>query len=335
MKNQDQTLNLDTLRLPLSGFRFLNTNRAEDVDWALSENFNNGMVTIFQEKKFKLIYNHVSIGSVSFNVAATSSGYAVHANQDMESFVLIDLTHGQLDVQANNKKVLCVPGKLAAVLDFVHPALISIRPFYSNTTVRFTRAAIEQTLERHLGKPLRAPLQFTPQVDLSQPGPKRLRAILNQVIATFEQDAALSEAPLLVGQYEQLLLTALLTCLDHNASKLLRAPAKPAPSKIVAMAESFLEAHADKPLNLGDLSALTGMSARSIQLAFQKHRGYSPSRFLRECRLTRARDILRRAAPGTSLLAVSLACGFASQSLFCRLYRERFGEKPSETLAKT
>jgi len=48
-----------------------------------------------------------------------------------------------------------------------------------------------------------------------------------------------------------------------------------------------------------------------------------------------AREMLRRATPGATVLSVALACGFASQSFFGRLYRERFGEKPSETAAKS
>jgi AraC-like DNA-binding protein len=335
MSKNDQVLNLDKLPIPLSSYNFFSTNNADDINMALSDNFHDGYAKIFQEKKFKMVYNYVKLGDLSLNAAATSSGFNIHANNDMRSFALIYVTHGKLEVRARNRMSFCIPNKFATVLDFEHPSVISVQPFYNNVTLRFTRAAIEQTLEKLVGVAVRNPLRFVDQIDLSRRGPQRLIAIVNQVITLFEQDTALPREPLLVGQYEQLLLTALLTCLDHNAQDLLRAPSTPAPPKIVKLVEAFIEANADKPLNLGDLSALTGMSARSIQLAFQKHRGYSPSRFLRGCRLARARDMLRRAAPGTSLLSIALASGFASQSLFCRLYRQRFGETPSETAAKS
>jgi len=179
---------------------------------------------------------------------------------------------------------------------------------------------------------LRLPLDFAPAVDFTQAGPRRLLAMLDNVIAAFEQETSLAQEPLLVAQYEALLLTGLLACLPHNhVSQLAKTPA-PAPHKIVGLVEAYIEANADRPLRLRDLADVTGVGVRSIQLAFQKHRGYSPSRFLRECRLARARQALRQANPETTILSVALLCGFASQSLFCRLYRERYGEKPSETM---
>lgn len=334
MSSSGKILDIDRLHLPLANHPFLETSKAADIDRALFSNFNNGYIEIHKEKKFKIIYNCLKIGSVSINAAATSSSCSMYGESSMESFVFIFLTHGSLDIRSQDTSLTCVPGHLGTVFDFDQPSVFSMHPFYNNITLRFTRAAIEETLAKFTGKTPRSPLRFARKVDLSAPGPQRLVAILNQIITLFEQDTALSRSPLLVGQFEQLILTALLTCLEHNAQAQLLAPPPPAPPKVITLVEGFIEANADKPLCLGDLADLTGMSARSIQLAFKKHRGYSPSRFLRECRLSRARDMLRRAMPGTSLLSVSLACGFASQSLFCRLYRERFGEKPSETAAK-
>ncbi|EFL52533.1 transcriptional regulator, AraC family [Solidesulfovibrio fructosivorans JJ]] len=335
MPDGNNLLDVDSIYIPLSPYRYFETNSPDDVNAALSENFRNGHIDVVNKKKFKMIYNHVKIGHVSFNAAASSAGFHIHAAIDIKSFVLIFVTHGRLEARIKGKTSLCIPDKLASLLDFDQPSVIAVEPFYNNMTVRFARVAVERMLEKLTGKPLRHALRFANQIDLSQPGPKRLLAIINQVAALYEHDTALAQEPLLVGQYEQLLLTALLTCLEHNARGALLAPPLPAPPKVVALVENFLEANADKPLNLGDLADLTNMSARSIQLAFKKHRGYSPSRFLRECRLSRARDLLRCAAPGTSVLSVSLACGFASQSLFSRLYRERFGEKPSESVART
>lgn len=334
MSKNDSILNLDNIFIPLSKYRILETRNTSEIDDMLSSNFHNGHTNIFQEKKFQIRYNYLSIGDISFNAAATSSGYSIQAAQDMQSFALVHVTHGRLEFRDSRNCFQCVPNKLACLLDFERPSVVSIHPHYNNMTVRFTRAILERTLETLVGQPLRKRLRFTNQIDLSQPGPQRLLAIINQITSFFEQDTGLAEVPLLVGQYEQLLVTALLTCLEHNAHNLLHAPSKPAPPRVITLVESYIEANADKPLNLGDLSALTALGARSIQLAFRKHRGYSPSRFLRECRLARARDMLRHAAPGVSLLSVSLACGFASQSLFCRLYRQRFGETPSETAAK-
>ncbi|WP_428561349.1 MAG: AraC family transcriptional regulator [Solidesulfovibrio sp. DCME] len=334
MADTNTTLDLTGLSVPLQAFPYLRTNEPEAINSALAANFHNGSIDILRKKSFEIVYNHCNLGAVSFNAAATNAACAFHGDSDPRSFALIIVSHGAVDIRTNGATLACRPRKAASLLDFEHRSVISVHPYYNNLTLRFTRPAIEEALAKLSGQAPRGPLRFENQLDLTRPGPRRLLAIVDQVIALFEQDPGLTQEPLLVAKYEQLVLTALLTCLDHNASALLRTPPPPAPPKVVLAAEAYIEANADKPLRLADLAALTGLSVRSIQLAFRKHRGYSPSRFLRECRLARAREMLRRAEPGTSLLAVSLACGFASQSLFCRLYRERFGEKPSETLAK-
>jgi len=53
---------------------------------------------------------------------------------------------------------------------------------------------------------------------------------------------------------------------------------------------------------------------------------------MQECRLAKSRQMLKIALPGTTVLSVAHACGFASQGYFSKLYREKFGEKPSDTL---
>ncbi|WP_051261254.1 AraC family transcriptional regulator [Desulfovibrio inopinatus] len=335
MNTAENFLNLDRIYIPLSRHAYFNTNSPDDVNAALYNNFHNGHIDVFNKNKFKMVYNFINIGNISLNAAASSSGFHIHADSDINSFVLIIVSHGELQVRAKNTSLYSVPNERACLLDFEQPCVIAVNTFYNNMTVRFNRLATEHMLEKLTGKPLRTRLRFTNQIDLSQPGPKRLLTLINQITTFFEQDEELIQEHLLVAQYEQLLFTAFLTCLEHNAHSSLYAAQPSAPPKVVGLVENFIEANADKPLNLGDLADLTGMSARSIQLAFKKHRGYSPSQFLRQCRLTRARDMLRNATPGTTVLSVSLACGFGSQSFFCRLYRERFGEKPSETAAKS
>ena len=51
-------------------------------------------------------------------------------------------------------------------------------------------------------------------------------------------------------------------------------------------------------------------------------------------KLRRAREMLSAAATETSVTAVAFVCGFGNLGHFARDYRETFGERPSETLAR-
>lgn len=326
---------MTSLCLPrLAGYQVLDTQAAEDIEETLVANFHSGHVAVPDKKLFKLVYNYLDLGGTSINAATATSSYTIEAKEDHASFVFIFLYEGALSVRAKNLQLRCLPGSVGAVLDFNLPSTISINNFYNNITIRFNRFAIESMLEKAVGKPLRRPLAFTPQVELASVPSQRLLAIIEHIVSQFEQDTGLAQAPMLTTQYDQLLLAGLLECLDHNARHLFDKAAPPAAPKVVALSEAYIEANADKPLRLTDLADLTGLGVRSIQLAFHKHRGYSPSAFLRECRLARARDMLRQADPGVTVLSVALACGFASQGLFARLYRKRYGETPSATAGK-
>lgn len=86
------------------------------------------------------------------------------------------------------------------------------------------------------------------------------------------------------------------------------------------------------PLTLADIEALSGISARGLQYAFQERFGCSPMAWVREQRLLVARERLLRGK--CSVMEVAVSCGFGSSSLFTRYYQARFSETPSNTLKK-
>ena len=84
------------------------------------------------------------------------------------------------------------------------------------------------------------------------------------------------------------------------------------------------------------LSAATGGSPRSIQLAFAERVHTTPLRYFRAIRLHRARNaLLARAGDRSATIGdIAAAHGFCNWSRFTQLYRRQFGEAPSETRAR-
>lgn len=98
----------------------------------------------------------------------------------------------------------------------------------------------------------------------------------------------------------------------------------------------YIRSHLGEPLALGDLERVYGLGARSLQIAFRRETGLSPTRWICEERLTLARERLREAArtDGSSVADVAARCGFRRLASFSREYSRRFGELPSETIAR-
>jgi len=321
--------------LPLSSFPRIDTNDPEIIRKALSSAYGGAKVDIQAPRNFSAIHNCIEFERLSLHYAEVNTGFRLHAPSLRNTLTLYVVLEGELAIHSRAAEFSCSPGDCAAMLDFQNPVTLAQRRGHKALFLRMRRHALEDTLARLLGVTVLAPLAFPPAVDLAAPGPRHLVALLTRLADLFDSEPALLRLPPLVARYEDLLLTALLTCLPHNHRHRFVATAQPSVPKVVRMAEAYLEANADKPLRMADLARVVGMGTRSIQMAFQRHRGYSPSHFLRECRLARARHLLAQSAPGTTVLAVALTCGFGSQSHFTLCYRNRFGETPFETLRRS
>ncbi|MEO0913089.1 MAG: helix-turn-helix domain-containing protein, partial [Pseudomonadota bacterium] len=82
------------------------------------------------------------------------------------------------------------------------------------------------------------------------------------------------------------------------------------------------------------LAAALGMSERTLGRRMNEVLNTTPAAFIRQSRLTLARDLLRLRHHNT-VAEVAYATGFASVSHFAKLYRGEFGETPSQTLRST
>lgn len=96
-----------------------------------------------------------------------------------------------------------------------------------------------------------------------------------------------------------------------------------------------IEANLRRRVTLTDMEAWSGRTARALQLAFHKRFGFGPMQWLRERRLQLVRNDLLTARPGATVREIAAACGVARMATLIPEYTRRFGELPSETLARS
>lgn len=100
-----------------------------------------------------------------------------------------------------------------------------------------------------------------------------------------------------------------------------------AASKDIAAARAFIDRHYARPLTVEQLAGLAGLSRFHFIRAFRAQAGCTPHRYLRDRRLTRARELLV-----TTPIPVTEICdrvGFQSLGSFCNLFRRETGETPA------
>lgn len=104
-----------------------------------------------------------------------------------------------------------------------------------------------------------------------------------------------------------------------------------APRHVLA-AERHIREHAHLAPTLSELARASGVSVRTLTGAFREYRGCTPMDTLREQRLQGVRAELLLAGKGTTVRTVAAAWGYVNLGLFAAVYKQRFGELPSQTL---
>ncbi len=97
---------------------------------------------------------------------------------------------------------------------------------------------------------------------------------------------------------------------------------------LVAQLCEYMQAHLEAGLTLTDLEAFSGLSARSLQMAFKKQLGCSPMQWLTMQKLHKVHDKLARADSSESVTSLAVTY-FPNLGDFARYYRRQFGELPS------
>ena len=91
-------------------------------------------------------------------------------------------------------------------------------------------------------------------------------------------------------------------------------------------ATEMIAAHLDGGITVEELAAVCGLSASRFAHAFRNSFGIAPYQWLQARRIDRAKTML--AGPAGPPADVALACGFADQSHFGRVFRRAVGMSP-------
>lgn len=233
-------------------------------------------------------------------------------------------SNGATTIIHGDKSCVTSPGQ-SAELDYGHG--------FEQLVLRVSADSLVRKLTSLLEIKPRGPIEFDPSQVVDSSADRVLQDLLKFMIRQIDDNPA--GLPLLVSrELEQSLIVGFLTSRVSNFTELLAADRKDVAPWQVRRAEEYIEANWDQAITIEKLAHETGVGTRALFAAFSRSRGYSPMAFAKMVRLKHARIMLQQATLTTSVTAVALACGFANQGHFARGYRETFGERPSETLAR-
>ena len=200
--------------------------------------------------------------------------------------------------------------------------------------IRIERAALERQFTQMYARPPRGALEFTPAIAAPLAAGAGLRRMVDWL---FEEASGgeLMEHPMVAARIQETLLVALLDILPHNQSEPMRPGSTMVLPRFVVRAQEFIDQHAHEPLTAGTIAEHAAIGVRSLFAGFRKYRDTTPMAYLKDVRLDRVRaELLQAPATRGSVTRIAMGWGFSHFGLFSASYRRRFGELPSQTLAR-
>ncbi len=156
--------------------------------------------------------------------------------------------------------------------------------------------------------------------------------LLFGALAAAERDADAFATSQARASLERALLDAFARAVTAADGTLPPDRAKLPATRLVRLAEDYLESHLHTPVYVADLCGVTGASERTLRNAFHSVYGVGPTRYLVYRRLAMARRALKHAQPGDTVTAVATRNGLWDLGRFAADYRALYGEPPSATL---
>ncbi|WP_395309124.1 helix-turn-helix transcriptional regulator [Mycobacterium sp. AMU20-3851] len=176
--------------------------------------------------------------------------------------------------------------------------------------------------------------RFTGLVPVSA-GAARTLATTERFLSRLLTDQEDTDNRILLASAGRLLASALLTAFPNDL------PPEDVPADadafpvLLRQAIEFIQDNAAHDIGVSDVAAALYLSPRTVQYMFRRHLDTTPTAYLRDIRLARAREeLIASDRSVTTVAATAARWGFAHTGRFAVIYRRAFGESPHETLRR-
>ncbi len=281
---------------------------------------------------FAATFHAVLIRDVTLGYLDYTTAVRIEARELPDDHLVVVPATGTSTITTTGTEVTTSP-VMASLPRPGQPMTIDCGADAAHLVVRISRQALETHLGRLLGRTVDRPIEFDPAFDLSTGAASRWNFAVQMLHAELYETDSLLHQSAGVGPLEEFLMSALLYCQASNFRSQLD-PSARRTGRIVTDAMDFIEHHLAEPISVDDIAAKVEVSVRTLQNQFARDLDQTPTRYLRERRLDRARSDLADATVGSGVSVTDVATrwGFTHLGRFAAVYKSRFGESPSQTL---
>jgi AraC-like DNA-binding protein len=317
--------------LPLSGHSIIRTRDPEEVRAFLSSRGIGFGIAAKDARRLDACLNCIALPNLYISYVHYDAEVSVWTTEANCDFWVVPPIRGPFETVLGRHERVCIPGG-AVVMSPRRGGLIRSSAGSARLSLRLLGPALIRHLSALLGEPIDAPLQLAPAMDLTHGYGRSIAGHLRQAIADAESGGSLLCDRAIARSFEEFVLTALLLSHPHSYSEPLRRLDRPAAPRDVKRAIDFIEARLDSVVTLADIVAASGVPGRTLFRHFKDRHGVSPMRYLRLARFRKVREALQQGGLDQDVAEVATRWGFEHMGRFAVEYRQRFGERPSDTL---
>lgn len=158
---------------------------------------------------------------------------------------------------------------------------------------------------------------------------EELETLLHLLTLVCQEAEAGSITPQLLGHYNRVVASKLMTMLRHNVR--IESPALQSASfdRLV----QYIEENIKRDISIEELSRQARISVRSLYLLFDKHLQTTPKNFIRQKKLERVYcHLMDPACKVANITAIAMDYGFTHLGRFSECYKAAFGVLPSASM---
>jgi AraC-like DNA-binding protein len=287
-----------------------------------------------RSRRCRVQLRYVKLSVLTLSYGSFSAPMEIRSAPDRPFYAVYFRRYGSAEYTVGKRSFVTSPMR-GSFLPGMQPVRVVTGPNWHTFGTKIPPEVFGSELSKLLDREIVRPVEFNPAVDYDRGAGRYVRQLLGRLYKECRSNESGSLVSLGLRQMEHSLISLILEGLEHNYAKFVNGPNREIAPWQLRVVEDFIFESADQPLTLGELAAVGGVSARSLQSMFIRRRGCSPMQFLRRVRFERVREELLDPKPETTVTSAALRWGFLHLSRFAADYQARFGEKPSETLRRT
>ncbi|MEQ8514482.1 MAG: AraC family transcriptional regulator, partial [Chromatocurvus sp.] len=275
---------------------------------------------------------HIPFRGISFNYMQYGTESRIEPGY-LKDFYLIQLPlQGRAHVESGGKVIESNPARASVI----NPSALT-KMVWSHDCRQFTVQITKERLERIAASCLGIPVQEAIVFDTAMENGTAQHAPwwrhLFSFICEYSQECSFYRNTEILETELDNIIKALLYSLNHNYTAPLLHDAHTVRPRHVRLAMDYIHEHISENLSMDTLVALTGVSERRLYDGFRRFQNISPMRYVQQTRLKAVRSALQTCRD-TSVTEVATKYGFTQLGRFAGLYRQVYGELPSETVAR-